>query len=98
MLHNPKIEIEHEAKQILNFAADYIEKHGWCQRAMSMPDGRVCLFGSIRAFGFMPDEVHVELGHRLKKITKGYRNPATWNDALGRTKEEVIKALRKAAR
>lgn len=85
-------------------AADHIEKYGHCQgryfadprRSESSP---ACLFGAMMLAsgdGIVPSsavvrlERHMNLGGDLTDAVK-------WNDRPGRTKEEVVAVLRKAA-
>lgn len=76
-------------------AADYIEEHGWCQGESVKPDGSVCIYGAL--YAVTRDDVaasydaDIALRHRLKTL------PEYWNDAPGRTKAEVLKAMRGAA-
>jgi hypothetical protein len=77
-------------------AADYIEKYGWCQHSHSKA-GTVCLWGAIceanGGDGRLCDDAY-------DKVETFLQNPIgaiNWNDAPGRTKDEVIALLRKAA-
>lgn len=104
MLSNEKWDVKPEDKiltlqqQIFLNAASLIEKRGWCQGRAMDGKGRVCLMQAIgraagelgvdtfRTSGVWPfvEEVH----SRLR------RGGTAWNDAPGRTKEEVIAALK----
>jgi hypothetical protein len=84
-----------ECGQMLLRAADYIEEHGWCQSRVMDKEGRVCLLGAILYVGgtgldFMP---RVE---KAAGIGQGGLI-ACWNNAPGRTKQEVVDVLRRAA-
>ena len=71
-------------------AWELLEQKGWCQGAMVDSTGRICAFQAvIQVYGYgSPEE------SRVSELLHG---PITrWNDAPGRTKEEVIEALRKA--
>ena len=96
MLHDPRWQIKHDAKQTLLNAAQYLETHDWCQGAMSF-DGKVCMFGAIKAVncrGDYPEHDH-EVCYRLRQIVG--TGAVYWNDAKGRTKRQVINALKAAA-
>lgn len=74
-------------------AADYIEEHGWCQEFM-WADGRVCALGAIliaKGTGLSGPR------DRLMAFLKNPESITKWNDAPGRTKDEVVSALREAA-
>ena len=95
---------------VLLEAADYIEWHGWCQDRVESPGGAVCALGAIchatndlvaqRLLAFSPPNILA----RLKKVIgvarldESWHDIQNWNDAPGRTKEEVVAALRGAAR
>lgn len=83
-----------ECGQMLLRAADYIEEHGWCQHKLKDDEGRVCLLGAIwkvdgEGLNFMP---RVD---RAAGVDAG--GLISWNNALGRTKQEVVDVLRRAA-
>jgi hypothetical protein len=90
-----------EVGKILLDAADYIERHGWCQKAYQNGLGNVCIIGALSQVVQWPDDrqgrVIMEISPRLKKYL-GATRVDNWNDALGRTKEQVVAALRGAAR
>lgn len=86
-----------EVGQVLLDAADYIEKHGWCQGNYCDPLGRVCALGALNIVSCgIPNHtegIAINAAIRLMwnlRITQ-------WNDHPERTKEEVIAALRKVA-
>lgn len=78
--------------EVLRRAADYIEQHGWCQNTMSTPSGRVCLVGALLAAA--PDAGSAQVTRILDRLGPGI---VSWNDYVGRTKEEVTARLRSAA-
>jgi hypothetical protein len=88
---------------VLLGAADYIERHGWCQ-GTSRIDDAVCTAWALSiaaAHDFVTAE---QAGYRLMHSVRGpmgYSGGnwgiAVWNDTAGRTKEEVVEALRSAA-
>lgn len=104
MLHDPQREVIFKATHALLDAARYVESRGWCQHAMQSRDGRVCIFGALRAVCTYDDQVQAEIVRRLRKAVGFKRRDqhdgaiAKWNDTKGRTKEQVIGALKRAAR
>lgn len=82
-------------------AADYIEQHGWCQKVLQDMDGKVCLLGALSfggADGMCSVRLVEQVGRYLKRKGLTKRGTAVvWNDKPGRTKEEVVAALRGAA-
>jgi hypothetical protein len=88
--------------EILNAAADYIEKYGHVTGRYggnfhgTREDGPACLSGAMRSVArdrisehwLALDALHRHLGE----------NPLSWNDRHDRTADEVISALRAAAR
>lgn len=102
MLHNPnwkqptEVELD-EADQHLLQAADYINQYGWCQGTFKNEQGQVCIVGALGAVTQQYKSIHIYSQMRLK-ITKLIGCGATiWNDVPGRTKDEVVAMLRKAA-
>jgi hypothetical protein len=107
MLHDPIAEQKIADRQRLRDAADYIEKHGWCQGSMSSPDGRVCLAGALWQIAAREDDNPVETFRRLNTYQRlaehllGKQSPIgftihnimLWNDSFGRRKEEVVARL-----
>ncbi len=80
----------------LNDAADCIERRGWIQRRLSDEHG-VCALAALVFSGHYDCQ---EAREKLKIHISGkpWLSLADWNDAPGRTKEEVIAAFRNAAR
>ena len=107
-----------EVGKILLEAANYIERHGWCQFRLATKQGEVCARGAIRrVLDISTDEVHVLTCEEAKALGRlleylGQRGLSDWNDYPGRTKaevsfwndypgrtkEQVVAALRRAAR
>lgn len=98
--------------EILNKAADYIETEGWLSGACGMEADTpgLCIEGAIGAaigastFGFGERQVYAydeveecpaALAVSVHLETSG--NLYDWNDAKGRTAEEVIEVLRATA-
>ena len=85
-------------------AAELLEQKGWCQGTACNAAGEHCLLGAIWYARYGHDAPHGpvpskykwgEVFDRVAPYTA--RHPADWNDTPGRTKEEVIAALRAAA-
>jgi hypothetical protein len=76
--------------QCLLQAADYIEKHGWCQGSAVKPDGRVCIVGALDRIGANTEYICYKLHERIGNVP-------IWNDKSYRTKDEVTGLLRKMA-
>jgi hypothetical protein len=88
----------------LRDAADYVSEHGWTQNEMQDDEGRVCAMGAIRETtamysldGMNALQAMVKsLG--LDRNRSGFLHPvAMWNDAKGRSAEDVILAFKRAA-
>ncbi len=94
-----------EINKTLGKAAKLIEEHGWCQHTNQNNWGEYCLIGACLStkkewedFLNPPNEIMEELRQRIKKSNIGIdTNPIAWNDEEGRTEEEVINLLRRAA-
>ena len=81
---------------VLLGAADYIERHGWCQGTSRIGD-RVCVAWALAIAAHQDFKFAEQAGHRLMRSVGGGRTVPRWNDRIGRTKEEVVEALRAAA-
>ena len=86
-------------------AWELLEQKGWCQGTYALnkhsmrvhPTKRAhafCAIGAIRCIYKTQERMEVAAKKVLKYI--GLNNISIWNDSPGRTKEEVIEALRKA--
>jgi hypothetical protein len=90
---------------VLDDAADYIEKHGWCQNRLTDIAGRVCAAGAIRAaLGIAESEIPGDTYHavrhaiyRVAPLTHEVPLPS-WNDAPDRTEQDVLDMFRAAAK
>ena len=98
MLHDPKwdkqveVELDAASRSLLSAAA-YIEEHGWCQGVLRKDTGEVCMIGA-----FMFINCNYTVFSRLSAaIGVPPMDISRWNDAPGRTKNEVVDSLRKAA-
>jgi hypothetical protein len=84
-----------ETGKVLMRAAEIVRERGWCQLDYEDDQGRVCAAGALYAAS--GDEwPYVAMGRRRLAASLG-RAVETWNDVPGRTKEEVIEALERAA-
>lgn len=93
-------------RQDLLHAAEFLEIYGWCQGRMGDLSGRVCAYGAIKeASGsdyfrepLYKFATHLGLLYRAGDIRSMAGEVARWNDVPTRTKQEVLNALREAAR
>lgn len=85
-----------ESRALLD-AADYIEKHGWCQGEVFGPDDAVCAIGAIMATATNLGILDRAAGLLARYLDIGIDRVARWNDDPSRTKDQVISALREAA-
>lgn len=81
---------------VLNGAADLIERDGWCQNTSHGAGGTRCAVAAIRDARPLPVGVYTGALEWFER-TLGCPSAALWNDAPGRTKTEVVAALRAAA-
>jgi hypothetical protein len=88
-----------ELAEIYSRAADYIEDHGWIQHNLEDPSGRVCLWGALRRVTGWGLDSASELSELInREMCQELADSTTrWNDAPGRSKEEVIAFLREQA-
>lgn len=99
----PKETTTEEWRTIIDKAADLIEK-GWVQRAYHIKETKwfglrekhsYCIVGALRATNageYLRDKAYTKIREHLGK------QPEHWNDARGRTKDEVVGMLRTVAR
>ncbi|MDP9224133.1 MAG: hypothetical protein M3P18_09810 [Actinomycetota bacterium] len=90
-----------QVADVLDDAADLLERKGWIQEAEKSPEG----FCSLGALIHTRSLVRWEAAARLaKNVTPGAsihlisRSITDWNDAPERTKQEVLDAFRAAAK
>jgi hypothetical protein len=77
---------------VLVEAADRIEKDGLCQGKYKDDQGRPCTRGAMTSMH------HADIVKAVERLAVviGTSDITMWNDAPGRTAEEVVYALRKA--
>jgi hypothetical protein len=92
------------AADTLNRAADLLEEFGWCQNALgSKALGEMCAVGALcdahKDLGAGPEIFRDVLGALGLPLTETAADKlAGWNDASGRTKDQVVARFREAAR
>lgn len=88
-----------EAAALLEDAADLLEQGGWIKNAYQTSEG-YCVVGAIAAaavsYPLTPTAIHVIARSALGDATGV--GTMMWNDAPERTKQEVLDALRGAAK
>jgi len=85
------------AEEILARAADLLETRGWCQGVLEDEHGHLCL---VEALGITLTKYRA-LRHVVCRAVDqeiGSGNFGAWNDAPGRTQDEVVTALRNSKR
>jgi hypothetical protein len=98
-----EVKVQEPWRQILIGAADALEQHGWIQGALQTNRGR-CVLGAIGAnWGLTTDADKCDaaakfLAHINLLSQDDPWGLAAWNDEPGRTKGEVVTALREAAK
>lgn len=83
-------EISETARQLIS-ARDYMAEHGWCQKNLQDPEGRVCMDGALRQTGASI----ASLEALRRAIGSGsyfqdYASVHRFNDWPGRTEAEVL--------
>ena len=69
-------------------AADYMRHVGWAQGVEVDADGHVCLTGALRLCSPVPGD-----GYLAREVFRRRGRAESWNDAPGRTADEVIDYL-----
>jgi hypothetical protein len=91
----------------LDWAADYIDKHGWCRNTFVDGRGRVCAIGGIQgSTPGNPDGTYSRVSsdatyavEELLEAEKGdYIGLEMFNDEIAKDKRYVTRLLRRAAR
>lgn len=98
--HEPQVEPKEldEIGAILMRAADLLRGEvGWCQGQVADAAGNRCVLGALVVASIETDKPHLwKMSAAALRRSLG-RAPSVWNDQSGRTKEEVIEALERAA-
>jgi hypothetical protein len=82
-------------RQVLLDAADYIDKHGWCQHQEESKTGQVCAFMALKIVTD-GDIMRRRLPQRRFERFVGLHTTA-FNDVFARTAEDVTTAMRDCA-
>lgn len=86
-----------KARKLLNDAADLIEEEGWIQ-GEEHNSGGYCAIGALKRISGS-EWPHITKAHivAVGALSSRVASPIVdWNDAPGRTKEEVVNTLREA--
>ena len=75
-----------------HLAADYMRQVGWTQGTEQDADGHVCLTGALRLCSPVPGD-----GYLAREVFRRRGRAESWNDAPGRTADEVIDYLASSA-
>ncbi len=105
MLYDKRWDVKPEVKlepwrQMLLDAADLLERDGWCQQAYQDGDGHHCALGALDAVVGMAELKTIDwvaFSKANERLFGAVGQITHWNDARGRTAEEVISTLRKIA-
>ena len=81
---------------VLSEAAELIRRHGWVQRKSGSIGEGFCLIGAV--INVTRDKHQCFLANEALIRASGTISIVTWNDTEGRTKEEVLELLERAAR
>lgn len=76
---------------VLDAAADLLDRDGWCQGTGHMPSGQRCVENALDSI----DPFSSDPSRALYRVVGPV---VTWNDTPGRTQEEVTSTLRRVAR
>lgn len=86
------------AADVLERAAELLERDGWCQRQLHHCDGSRCVRGAIIDAALEVGEGSLPPSEWLRRHLGAKRSLPEWNDDPGRTADEVIAKLREAAK
>jgi len=93
--------MSYEVADVLDSAADYIERHGWTQGVLKSAAGKVCAGGAIVCLSSRDIKI-AALSALASQLGDHARSPLIavpyWNDAPDRTEQQVLDALRAAAK
>jgi len=79
---------------VLDAAADYIDQHGWTQGVFDDDEGHVCVREAINRTAPSILDAFRAASALMDAVGDGATN---WNDADGRTQDEVTAKLREVA-
>lgn len=100
MLYDKRWELDEIGKALLD-AAEALRRDGWCQGYLHDPYGGHCLLGAIdiarRRVVIADPGLLLRMMERLSAHLPPGDRIMRWNDAPGRTVEEVISVLERAA-
>lgn len=83
-----------KTSEILARAAEYIETHGWQQEGYGRSGGPRCVTGALWSVGD-GTSVFTEAQEQLARcyFPGRWASAEVWNDARGRTQDQVVSAL-----
>lgn len=84
-----------DVADLLDDAADLIERRGWCQGRYQDTDGRLCSVGALAAAN---GDTLASYFPAVLVLSRRVGDVVGWNDALGRTEQEVLDTFRAAAK
>ena len=100
---------EEQIRETAKRAAEVLRQRGWCQGMFCANldgTGPVCLMGAVSVaggdgpnYGFRGQrrDLHVAIADRVERSLDLRGSVAGWNDAPGRTADEVIAVLERVA-
>lgn len=82
----------------LRRASDLIRRHGWTQFKLGRTCGGFCLVGALVYVHSLEGQGVNSYHGAVRRLSRilGTANLSAWNDAEGRTQEEVLDALEKS--
>jgi hypothetical protein len=83
-------------KEILIRGKQKILERGWCQHMSIAPDGRCCMIGALALAAERFDGADYPARRVLENVIGPVWSIPSFNDAPGRTKEEVLEVFDKA--
>lgn len=83
-----------ELAEVCRATAAELETHGWCQGSTRDLDGRMCLVGAVHKVTYQNHIYGAAISALWDQLVIATNDPAVspirWNDAHGRTAEQVI--------
>ncbi len=83
-------------QQVLLQAADYIQEHGWVRNRQWGREGQVCMVGAITQVTINSPGLRQEVVTQLTRYFE--RSIVHMNDEVARSKRDVIRWMRAAAK